>query len=452
MRIKLGMPMSLGEISVAVGGSCDLRLKSGIVNFITTDTRELLRGDLYIAIKGSRYDGEEFSKTAEEMGASVLSTKKGAKYITVEDTNAALLRLASYYKAYLIALRETVGVTGSVGKSTTKEFLSAICGQHRKVFKSYGNFNNNIGLPLSILSADRASEIMVLEMGMNAPGEIRTLAACATPDIAVITNIGSSHIGNLGSRENIAKAKLEITSEESVNHVIVPKAEPLLASCVKRHTFSETDTSADTAVIGNGDGTVRVYFDGAYAFSSKFRPIGKHFISCLAAAVASARLANIPLEAIKIGISHISDNNIRQKLIPVKSFYVLDDSYNASYESIAADLALIRSEIGYTARSALLGSVLELGKHSTKIHYEIGALAARTGLDRLYLFGEYSLDMADGAESAGMSPERIFINSDPSLPEITAEQILKHTVQGEIILFKASNAIRLSRVLDLVNN
>lgn len=450
MRIKLDIPMSVGEIATAVGGICELKLRNKIINYITTDTGELSYGDLFVALKGKKYDANDFTDKAEKIGAISLTQRRGKGYVTVTKSDEALMLLASYYKGFFTNLKHTVAVTGSVGKSTTKEFLSVIASTHLCVHKSEGNHNNNIGLPLSILSAKRDCEIMVLEMGMNAEGEIKRLSECAMADIGIITNIGTSHIGNLGSRENIARAKLELKSAQSISAIIVPKDEKLLYNAPKKHTFSTTDITANTAVIGKENGSVEIYFDGKHAFSSHLEPKGEHFIKCLAPAVAAARLINMDFGDIKTGISQISDINIRQKLISAKNFYILDDSYNASYESISADLSLLESLNTYAARSALLGTVFELGEHAAEMHYRIGRRAAEAHLDRLYLFGDYSHDMKRGAINGGMSSERIFVNTELSAPEITAEEILRRSVHSEIILFKASNAVRLDRILKLI--
>ena len=452
MRVKLDMPMSVGEITTALGGKAELNLKNRIISFITTDTRELCKGDLYIAIRGKNYNGENFVDEAKRLGGIPLSVQDTDGCITVSDTQNALFSLAKYYKGFLPRLRKTVGITGSVGKSTTKEFLSVIASEGGSVYKSEGNYNNHIGLPLTILGCKRSSEIMVLELGMNSQGEIRKLSKCAEPDIAIITNVGTAHIGKLGTRENIALAKLEIAEGEYVKKVIVPNDEPLLLNAKSRHTFSSSDISADTAVIKSADRYVTVYFGGRRAFCAEFNIEGSHFLNCLAASVAAAYQLGIDSESTKRGISKISSNNIRQNIVSVKDFYVLDDSYNASVESIEADLKFLSSMSGYSARSALLGDVLELGEHAKKIHYEIGKIAARAALSNLYLFGSYSHYTALGALDGGMSESTIYINENRDEPRITAADILKHHIAGEIILFKASHAISLSRVLDLLKS
>ena len=228
MRIRLDIPLTLGEIAEACSGVCKEELKGTPVEYLSTDTRELCPEDLFVAIKGEKFDGNDYVGKAIELGAIPLSSVETDVGITVTDSSLSLIGLARLYKSKLPNLKKVCGITGSIGKSTTKEFAAIIISEHFSVTKSIGNFNNAVGMCLSILSANKNTEVLILEMGMNAHGEISLLSKTAEPDIAVITSVGTSHIGRLGSREEIARAKLEILDGMKEGKLIVPADEALL--------------------------------------------------------------------------------------------------------------------------------------------------------------------------------------------------------------------------------
>jgi UDP-N-acetylmuramoyl-tripeptide--D-alanyl-D-alanine ligase len=224
MRVKLGIPLSLRQIADACGGHrlCE---ENTVISHVSTDTREIYARDLFIALPGKSYNGSDFIDIARQRGAVVLSSEKEKSHIYHQDTRQALLNFASNYIGYLPYLLYKIGITGSVGKTTTKEFLKIILSQKYLTHTSEGNFNNEIGMPMSILSSHADTEIMVMELGMSALGEIGRLSKCLSPNIGIITNIGSAHIGLLGSRENIARAKSELTEGMRNGKITVPKDE-----------------------------------------------------------------------------------------------------------------------------------------------------------------------------------------------------------------------------------
>lgn len=453
MRIALGVALTAEEIAHATCGKTSGIALSKSVTHIATSSSEVMPGDLFVALRGNRYSGEDFVREAISHGAIALSTKISDGIITVDNTESALLSLAAYYKTRLPNLLYTVGITGSVGKTTTKEFLKIISSGKYKTHSTVGNFNNTIGLPLTLLSAPHGTEVLILEMGMNRRGEISALSKCASPDIGIITNIGIAHIGRLGSREEIAKAKLEILDGMKGGPLIIPRDEPLLEKRECDFDYSLTDTDADITVLKDSSDTSKLtvrFLDRSFA--CRFVPFGNHLLNCLGPAIMAGVLTKLSNDELITRISLISHENTRQNIVLCKNFYILADYYNASYESVIADFEMISMMHGYSSRSALIGSILELGEYASDIHYRLGAQAARFGFRNLYFIGEYSEILKRGAIDAGFSEDHIYTNSSESIPETTAEQIYKSTKPGEIILFKASRGIRLEGVYEILKD
>ena len=335
MRIRLGIPLSIGKIAEATDGTLSAN-KDLLITHICTDTRELMRGDLFIALKGERYNGADFAAEAKRKDALILSSVGSTSDVFHPDTRLALLNLASFYARNLPYLLYRIGITGSVGKTTTKEFLKLLLSERYITHASAGNFNNEIGLPLSILSAKEDTEILLMELGMNGRGEISRLSKCLEPDIAVITNIGTAHIGRLGSREEIARAKLEILDGMKNGKIIVPKEENLLSKIKEKETFSITDTDADYYIKSGETASVEIYKRGEIFCSADFALPEEHHRKCLAAAAAAAISAGISPNQLSRGISLISRDNIRQTMFLAENYCFYADCYNASRESMLA--------------------------------------------------------------------------------------------------------------------
>ena len=394
MRIKLGMPLMLSEIADMVGEEKPALDRE--ITHVSTDTRELFSGDLFIVQSG----GEIYLDDAIKMGAVVLSERN------------FLLEFAGEYIKKLPYILYRIGITGSVGKTTTKEMLKSILKERFKVHANEGNLNNHIGMPMSILSAPPDTEILIMEMGMNHMGEIKVLSECLRPNIAVITNIGTSHIGNLGSRENISRAKLEILSGMDSGVLFVPYDEPLLSS---------------------QPGAINVYSESRKAMERN-----------ISMAISVAEYIGIT----KPDLSYISTDNIRQKLVFKKNHCFLTDYYNSSYESVLALIESAKEDKQYPKHALVIGDILELGEYCRDIHYRVGKLARPCDFEHLFLFGEYAEFIYRGALENGFNKDKIFINSNLDRPDITAEQIKANCDENELILMKASRGVRLERILD----
>ena len=450
MRIKLDIPIALSKISCITHGFMNARDKR--VEFISTDSRICREGDLFIALRGEKYDGADFTAEVRARGAYVMSCRKDAD-IVARDTSYALLTLAAAYKNMLPMLRYTVAVTGSVGKSTTKEFLREILGVKFRVHATRENYNNEIGMPLTVLSAPRDTEVLVLEMGMNKSGEIAMLSRCAAPDVSIITNIGTSHVGMLGTRENIALAKLEILSGmKEGGRLIVPNGEPLLEHYASMFTGINSNT-ADINIapieLCADSSRISVYKSGEHIFDTILSLGGIHHLYNLSYAIAAADLLDMSHEEINVGISKISSNNSRQKVIKLDKITLIDDSYNASAESLSAAFSYLSLLVG-NVKSALLSDVLELGESSVDIHRKIGMTAAALGIDKLYLFGNFSYAIAEGAIAMGMSKEKIHLIKPNESPTEFAERICDIFTEGETVLAKASHATDMNKALTAI--
>jgi len=281
---------------------------------------------------------------------------------------------------------------------------------------------------------------------MNHFNEISQLSKCVAPDVGIITSIGTAHIGNLGSRENIAKAKLEITHGMKDGTLLLPFDEPLLADVNGAFFVSRNSSLSDFSLNDNPGETYDLISPyGNINVISFFSP-QEHLLSNLSFALSASQVLGLKEHEIIKGVKTIMESDLRQRFIQLKDFTVFDDSYNASIESIMADLRYVASL--HNPFSAFLGDILELGSSAEYIHEEIGRVAAGFDLNNLYLYGKYSEYIARGAINAGMSPSQVFINTDISSREVSIKQIQSNHVSGEIILFKASHMLRLDQIAD----
>lgn len=451
MRIKLGTPLTMSQIATAINGE-KTNKNDPLIEYISTDSRLTETADLFIPIKGEKYDGENFAHEAKKRGAFTIGTKKQEFDIFVSDKSNALLKLAHYANKNLPIILYRIAISGSVGKSTTKEFLSLILSEKFSVHKTDGNKNNEIGMPLTLLSAPADSEALVIEMGMNHSGEIKKMSECLMPNLAIITNIGRAHIGNLGNRENIAKAKMEITAGISDGYAIIPYDEPLLSSLQNKITFSVGDRRADFCLEERSSEEVILYKNGVQFCQANFGIQEDHFKQCLAAACAAAVLCGLSKREISRGISRISRDNIQQFEVFREKWCFYADFYNASPESVKACIDGAQKLYPMQEKSLLLGDMLELGDESKNIHREIGEHISCDVFNNLFLFGKSAREIGHGALSNGFSAEKIFINTNITLPEVTSKQIRENCAVGEVILMKASRGIGLERVLNLFSN
>ncbi len=417
------------------------------------DTRRLKPGELFVAMLGAR-DGHEFARGAIEKGAAaVLASREldaDIPAIYVEDTERGLQALARGYRESLHI--KCVGITGSVGKTTTKEMIAAVLSTTYRTEKTAENFNNGIGLPVTVLGIDRDCEAAVLEMGMNHAGEISLLTQIARPDIAVISNVGTMHIENLGSREGILRAKLEIMEGLRPNGTAVfcGDCELLAAAASEYHalTFGLGEHNAVHAEnIEAIDGGMRF---SANAFGKRFSvslPVeGEHNVSNALAAITVGLLCDVPQERIVRALADFHNTGMRQNAYDRDGLHILEDCYNAGPESMRAALKVLSRAAG--RKIAVLGGMLELGEYAPKAHYEVGTAAAQVA-DEIFAYGANSEQYIRGALAAGMSPD--CAKTFETHEALTAA--LKKAVQtGDTLLVKGSRGMRMERILQMLFN
>ena len=447
MRIELGIPMSLNEISHATGGILQ-NSKIQLITAISTDSRDIETGDLFIALNGNNFNGTDFVCEAQKKGAFILSYNCKHSDILHPDGGNALLSLANYYTKKLPYILYKIGITGSVGKTTTKEFLKILLKDKYITHASEGNFNNHIGLPMSVLSAKKETQILIAEMGMNHKGEISRLSKCLNPDLGIITNIGTAHIGNLGNRKNIVDAKLEIEDGMNDGNIIIPDDEPLLYNVKNSVTFSLTNPEADCYLRSDKIGLITIFNRGKLYAKGHFAPPGEHHKKCLAAATCLAIKIGLSGEEFSANLPLISNENTRQNLFYREKYCFYADFYNSSRESVLALIEIAKNYKHGKSKSLLLGDILELGDLKDRIHFEIGNNISSDVFNNLFLFGDSVYEVRRGAIESGFPADRIFVTSDISDPNACAEMIRSHCAPEEIIFMKASRAIRLERILD----
>lgn len=421
------------------------------INDFSKDTREIKDGDTYIAIKGERFDGNDFCQNAVDSGAKVCIVSKdigainGVAIIKVEDTLKALQDIASYKRMqYDIPV---VAVTGSVGKTSTKDLIASVVSEGYKTLKTKGNYNNEIGLPLTVLSL-KDEEAMVVEMGMNHFGEIRKLTNIAKPTVAVITNIGTAHIGNLGSRENILKAKLEILEGLQGNTVIINNDNDLLYKWALENkdkyniiTYGITNESDYMAK------NIKSYEDKSeFTVTSKTDinnknicvPVGgEHFVLNSLCAIAVGEYLKVTTEKIIRGIAKLELTKKRMEILKSKSgATVINDTYNANYDSMKAAIAYLKA-IENKRKIAILGDMLELGDYSKELHEKIGE-EVDGNIDILITIGKEAKYIAEKSKA------KQIIECDNI--EEAIEKIKKIETKDDAILLKASNGMKLFEI------
>ncbi|MBQ4064477.1 MAG: UDP-N-acetylmuramoyl-tripeptide--D-alanyl-D-alanine ligase [Clostridia bacterium] len=434
------------------------------VTSVVIDSRLVKDDALFVALAGENTDGHRYLLSAADSGASTVLVEredidlaalreKNCSVVLCDSTALALGRLAKAHKASCPAL--TVGVTGSVGKTTTRQFIHAVLSRRFRTHKTEGNYNNELGLPLTLLALSPNHEAAVLEMGMSQKGEISYLTSLATPDIAVITNIGTAHIEFLGSREAIRDAKMEIAEGLTPEgKLILNGDEPLLAEVEGAVYVALHNPNAPFRAVNlryTPDGMV---FDALYPNGRidgcRISTLGEHTVLDAMFAVAVGVTAGLTAEEIRAGLADFEGVGMRQKVCRHQSMTFILDYYNAGAESMKASLTVAKrlaaSQGGRTV--AVLGSILELGEHSESLHRSVGAHTASLSIDLLFTFGAEADAIGKEAIACGMSPKAVLSFPDISDAGAITEALREALLPGDCILMKASHSIRLGRVAD----
>lgn len=437
-----------------------------ITNFCK-DTRIIKKGDTYIGIKGENFDGNTLWQKAFEAGADTVivqgidfSKEKLEQYqnkniIEVKDTIQALADIATYKRTSCKKDFQVVGVTGSVGKTSTKDIIANVVAQKYSTLKTQGNNNNNIGLPFTIFKLEN-QEAAVIEMGMNHFGEISKLTKIAKPTISVITNIGTSHIGNLGSRENILKAKLEILEGMDKKILVINNDNDLLHKYylenvenkdIEIHTYgieNDSDVMAENIILNENDSEFICNIKGE-KFKIKVPVGGIHFVYNAICAATVGTLLGLNQEQIKNGIETFELTKKRMDITELKNgVTIINDSYNASFESMQASLKYLNG-LNSKRKIAVLGDMFELGEFSEELHEKVGKEVVKNKIDILICCGKNAKYIVENAEKEGMKKQNIYYFETREQVE---ELVKKIWQSGDSILFKASNGMKFFNIVE----
>lgn len=425
------------------------------VESVCTDSRALKAGDLFIALRGENFDAHEFVTEAAKRGALAAIVEHaptelppGFGVIVVADTLRALQQLAAEYRRTLSL--QVVALTGSNGKTSTKDLTACVLGGHFQVTKTEGNFNNHIGLPLTILRARGTDQVGVFEIGMNHPGEIAPLAALAVPDVAIVTNVGLAHIEFMGSREAIALEKgMLVEALKPGGTVILNADDEYSAPLAKR-------TTADAIFAGIGRGDVqatglRPHFTGTkFLLHAHGRSVeaelpvpGEHMVSNALLAVAAGLVFGLSLEQCAEGLKKVqlTKGRLEQKLI--RGIQILDDTYNANPDSMSAALRTLATMPAAGRRIAVLGRMGELGVESERGHKLVGEVAAREHIDCVVCVGQEAEGIAETAWSGGV--EKVV---KAATVEEATKVVRELAKAGDIVLIKGSRSEKMERIVE----
>lgn len=462
-------------LAAVVGGTV-IREGSSLHSGLVTDSRIAAPNNIFLALRGENADGHNFIGGAVRGGATCIIAERVAEetmrampddcaVILVPDTLAALGALGRWFM--LRTAPYVIAVTGSVGKTTTKQMIHAVLSASLRAMRTEGNYNNEIGLPLTLMQLTEDDRIAVLEAGMSFPGELRRLSHICTPDTVVITNIGTSHIENLGSREGIRDAKLEmIDGMKPGGSVILNGDEPLLtekrADILSRGLTPiyiakenpDADYLAENIRMTTQDCTfdMRRTADGTTVRDLHIPVTGAHNVGNAMAAYLCGMAQGMTDADIRRGLDAFENTGMRQKILDWNGITVIEDCYNASPESMEAALRVLHtlSHDNGGRAAAVLGDMKELGTYAPRLHKRVGRFLAELGIDLLITVGAEASDIASGAVIGGMSEEHIaqFTSADDTdIPAITAA-LKELLAPGDTVLFKASRAMALERIVD----
>lgn len=471
MKIKLGLKKANMEYICSLCNGFLVGEANGNVEYVCTDSREADGKTLFVVSVGERVDGHDYMLSAAKNGCKFFLCQKipaeleNSRYeysaIIADDSLASLAEIAKHYLSSLNL--KTVAVTGSVGKTTTKEFIYAVLKSGFNTHKTKANYNSIIGMPMSMLEANDEYDVTVAEMGMSGFGEIKLMSNVVRPDISCITNIGSSHLERLGSRENICRAKLEILSGMDNGTVILNGDEPLL---------SDADVGNNKKIllgIDNSNCCIRAvnlrYCDDGSAFdviygneiyrNAEINVIGKQFVYAALFAFAVGRELNIESDKIISALKDFQNAEMRQNIYEVGGITIIEDCYNASPESMKAaiDVAKTVSKSKKGSRiTALLGDMKELGENSAELHKEVGRYYGKNGGKLIMTVGRLACNTAFGAIEGGLNEKNVYMSYDYNDVERIGDTLLGLFKEGDVFLVKASRAVAAERIVEYIKS
>ena len=449
-------PLTLFQIAQLAGASLSSGDGTAVINKVSSDSRMIKPGELFVALRGENFEGHDFVEASAKGGATGAlvelnwtgNVPNNFALLRATDTLQAYQTLAANYRRSL-ALK-VLAITGSNGKTSTKDFAASVLARRFRVTKTGGNFNNHVGLPRTILEATSDDEVAVWEIGMNHPGEIAALSKIATPDAAIITNIGVAHIEFMGSREAIATEKGALAEAVGPQGTVVlnaddPFSEGIAARTRAKVVFAGTTGGAVQAIeIRQGtEGSEFTIVEGAHRCRAQLPVAGSHMVQNALLAVASGRAFGLSIEDCAAGLAAAPLTKARLQIKEIGGVHFLDDSYNANPDSMKAALRTLVELDTEGKRIAVLGEMRELGAESERGHREIGETAATLGVDQLITIGDVAELIAEGARAGGLNK----VSSARSTAE--AARLLGEIAEpGDLVLIKGSRAARTEEVIE----
>lgn len=431
---------------------------SDVASTVCTDSRALAEGDLFVALRGENFDGHTFIAEAARRGAVGAIGEEfpsnllpGFTSIRVPDALHALQQMAAEYRRGLPI--KVIGITGSNGKTSTKDLTASVLAERYEVTRTAGNLNNHIGLPLTVLRASKRHQIGIFEMGMNHPGEIAPLAAIAAPDVAIITNVGVAHIEHMGSREAIALEKGMLAEALKLSGHLILCAEDDFSTSIA------TRTDAEVIYCGIEKGRVqarnlRPYFNGVrftieadgQQCEAELPVPGTHFVQNAMLAVAAARVFGVSLEECAAGLRKLQLTKGRMEQKISRGIHILDDTYNANPDSMEAAIRTLSQLPSAGRRIAVLGRMGELGAEAEKGHRRVGTAAASVGVDCVIGVGEDACWITDAARCGGVEKVAHFAEVEEAVA-----MLRDFAEAGDVVLVKGSRSSRMERIVEGLN-
>src|SRR5882762_10063786 len=453
-------PLTVSQIAQFAGASLSSDDGTVVINKVSTDSRTIKPGELFVALRGQNFEGHDFIEASAKAGATGAlvdlnwagNVPNNFALLRASDTLQAYQTLAASYRRSLAL--QVLAITGSNGKTSTKDFAASVLARRFRVTKTEGNFNNHVGLPRTILEASSGDEVAVWEIGMNHPGEIVALAKIASPDAAIITNIGLAHIEFMGSREAIAAEKGALAEAVGADGTVILNADdPFSQGLAER-------TRAKVILAGIENGSVRAsemrqsptgieftILEGAHRCRAQLPVPGIHMVQNAMLAVAAGRAFGLSLEGCAAGLASAPLTKARLQIKEVNGIQFIDDSYNANPDSMKAALRTLVELDADGKRIAVLGEMRELGDESERGHREVGETAAALKVDRLIAIGNVAAIIADAAKRAGLE------NSSTVTSTAEAAELLTDlAAPGDLVLIKGSRLARTEQVIEAFRN
>jgi UDP-N-acetylmuramoyl-tripeptide--D-alanyl-D-alanine ligase len=449
-------PLSISQIADLAGAKLEQGDGNALVERISTDSRTIKKGELFVALRGENFDGHKFAEDVAKSGAAgaIVDLKWNGKapktfaIIRAEDTLLAYQNLAANYRKSLPI--KVLGITGSNGKTSTKDFAASVLGRKFRVAKTQGNFNNHVGLPRTILDATSEHEVGVWELGMNHPGEIAALAKIAAPDAAIITNIGVAHIEFMGSRDAIATEKGALAEAVGAEGTVILNADDPFSKKIAERTRAQVILAGTSEgmiraidIQQSADGSEFTIIEGAHRCRAQLPVPGIPMVQNALLAVAAGRAFGLSLEEAAGGLASAPLTKARLQIKEINGVQFLDDSYNANPDSMKAALQTLVELDADGKRIAVLGEMRELGKETQRGHEEVGECAASLGVDHLIGIGEMGAVIARAAEKAGLK-ESLAVGSTSE----AADRLIEIAEPGDLVLIKGSRLARTEEVIE----